>query len=85
KLAALAVIGNLNEEGRLTATVEDIARLAGVDPEIAEQARQIVLSLDPVGCGALTVNECLLAQLQAEGLGDSLAATLVRDHLEDLQ
>jgi len=85
KLAALAVIGNLNEEGRLTATVEDIARLAGVDPEIAEQARQIVMSLDPVGCGALTVNECLLAQLQAEGLGVSLAATLVRDHLEDLQ
>lgn len=85
KIAAVAIIGNLDEDGRLTASIEDIARLAGVTTETVENARRIVMSLDPVGCGALSVNECLLAQLEAEGLGDSLAARLVRDHLEDLQ
>lgn len=85
KSAAYAVIGNLDDDGRLTASVEDIARLSGVSPEVAEQARQIVMSLDPVGCGAFNVNECLLAQLESQGLGDSLAASLVRDHFEDLQ
>ncbi|HNU08233.1 MAG TPA: RNA polymerase factor sigma-54, partial [Pyrinomonadaceae bacterium] len=53
--------------------------------ETVEKARQIVLRLEPVGCGARNVKECLLAQLEAEGLADSLAAELVRDHLEDLQ
>jgi len=43
------------------------------------------MGLDPVGCGALSVQECLLAQLEANEDGDSLAAELVRNHLEDLQ
>jgi RNA polymerase sigma-54 factor len=38
-----------------------------------------------VGCGAFSVNECLYAQLQAAGEGDSLASELVIGHLEDLQ
>jgi RNA polymerase sigma-54 factor len=43
------------------------------------------MSLDPVGCGAVDVKECLLAQLEAKGEADSLTASLVRDHLPDLQ
>jgi len=44
-----------------------------------------VMKLEPVGCGALDVKECLLAQLEANGEVDSLAADLVQNHLEDLQ
>jgi RNA polymerase sigma-54 factor len=43
------------------------------------------MTLEPVGCGAIDVKECLLVQLAAKGQGDSLAADLVREHLEDLQ
>jgi RNA polymerase sigma-54 factor len=43
------------------------------------------MGLEPVGCGAIDVKECLLAQLEANGCGESLAAELVRNHLEDLQ
>ncbi len=42
------------------------------------------MNLDPVGCGAIDVKECLLVQLE-RGEGESLATELVRDHLEDLQ
>jgi RNA polymerase sigma-54 factor len=52
---------------------------------MVEKARRVVMGLEPVGCGALDVKECLLAQLEADGEGDSLAAELVREHLEDLQ
>lgn len=83
--AAVSVIGNLDEDGRLTATLEDIAALAECSQETAETARQIVLNLEPVGCGALDVKECLHAQLAANGQKDSLAARLVMNHLEDLQ
>lgn len=81
----VAVIGNLDADGRLTATVEELAEMCSCDLETVELARRTIMSLEPVGCGALDVKECLLAQLEAEGEADSLAAELVRDHLEDLQ
>lgn len=83
--AALNVIGNLDEDGRLMASIDDIATLSKCSVETAEESRQVVLSLEPVGCGASDVKECLLAQLAANGQADSLAAELVASHLEDLQ
>lgn len=83
--AALAVIGNLDEDGRLTVPDEEVASLARCSLEVAEKARQTVMNLEPVGCGATDVKECLLVQLSAKDMGDSLAADLVRLHLEDLQ
>jgi RNA polymerase sigma-54 factor len=84
--AAEAVIGNLDPDGRLNATNEEIAESEGLAGEQVERARQIVLRLDPVGCGARDVRECLLVQLEARGEADTLAAALIREHpLSDLQ
>lgn len=83
--AAICVIGNLDADGRLTTSIEEIASMAKCDIETAERARQIVLFLDPVGCGAFDVKDSLLAQLKVNGHGDSLAAKIVRDHFEDMQ
>lgn len=83
--AAGAVIGNLDADGRLNASVEEIAALCGGTLETVEEARKLVLWLDPVGCGALDVRECLLVQLDAAGHSESLATELVRKHFEDLQ
>ena len=81
----VSVIGNLDADGRLTASVEELARISETSEEMVHKARRAVMALEPVGCGALDVRECLLAQLEANEEGDSLAAELVRDHLEDLQ
>ena len=81
----ISVIGNLDADGRLTASVEELVRICDCTEETVEKARRIVMALEPVGCGALDVKECLLAQLESDGEGESLAAELVRDHLEDLQ
>ncbi|MGI8642361.1 MAG: RNA polymerase factor sigma-54, partial [Pyrinomonadaceae bacterium] len=83
--AAVCVIGNLNEDGRLTTSNEEIAEMCGCSVETVEKARQIVMRLEPVGCGARDVKECLLVQLESNGEGESLAAELVRNHLEDMQ
>jgi len=83
--AAICVIGNLNEDGRLTASNEEIAEMCGCSIETVERARQLVMGLEPVGCGARDVKECLLFQLEANGEGENLATELVRNHLEDLQ
>ncbi len=64
---------------------EEIAAQGGWSEEIVERARQLVMRLDPVGCGARDVRECLLTQLEVRGETDRLASRLIRDHLEDLQ
>lgn len=83
--AALCVIGNLDADGRLNATNEEICQMGGWTEEMVEKARQAVMQLEPIGCGARDYHECLLVQLAARGESDRLAARLVRDHFQDLQ
>ena len=67
------LIGNLNEDGYLTATDEELIRLGlGLlwsDPEegrcCLESARKLLYRLDPVGVGARDLRECLLLQIDA--------------------
>ncbi|HEX3557882.1 MAG TPA: RNA polymerase factor sigma-54 [Pyrinomonadaceae bacterium] len=87
------VIGNLDGDGRLNATNEEVAGPEGWTVEQVEQARQIVLHLDPVGCGARDARECLLTQISVEGCDDCprgaercMAAPLISEHpLSELQ
>jgi RNA polymerase sigma-54 factor len=83
--AAIGVIGNLNADGRLRATNEEIAAMENVSEDVVERARQEVMRLDPVGCGARDVKECLLVQLEVLGQSDRLAAKLISEHFADLQ
>ena len=82
---ATCVIGNLNADGRLTATNEEIAAMEKAPEELVERARQEVMRLDPVGCGAREVKECLLVQLEVMGESDRLAAKLISEHFAELQ
>jgi RNA polymerase sigma-54 factor len=83
--AAISVIGNLDADGRLNATNQEIAAMGGWTEEIVEKARQAVMHLDPIGCGARDVRECLLVQVEVKGESDRLASRLIADHLPDLQ
>ncbi len=83
--AAICVIGNLDADGRLNATNEEISAMGRWSEEAVEQARQTVMRLDPVGCGARDVRECLLVQLESRGESERLAAKLISEHLPDLQ
>ncbi len=83
--AAISVIGNLDADGRLNATNEEIAAMGGWSEETVEVARQAVMHLDPVGCGARDVRECLLVQLEVKGESERLAARLISEHLSELQ
>lgn len=57
------IIGNLNEDGYLTLSLAEIARDQRANMEEAEKALAIVQSLDPLGVGARTLEECLRLQL----------------------
>ena len=80
----IEIIGNLDDDGRLTVSVEEIAQLTESTLESVEVVRQIVMQLEPVGCGARNVQECLAIQLEVIGEGESIAANLVKNHFTDL-
>jgi RNA polymerase sigma-54 factor len=80
------IIGNVDGDGRLKISNNEIADELNCSLEKAEKARQLVLSFEPVGCGARNVQECLIAQLVAAGHEiDSLAVRIIANHFTDLQ
>jgi RNA polymerase sigma-54 factor len=83
--AAEAIIGNLNDEGFLDGTLEEIAAIGPWPIEVVKKALEIVQQLDPTGVGARDLQECLLLQLEYYGYGERLAAKMIRDHFSKLQ
>ncbi|HUL73917.1 MAG TPA: RNA polymerase factor sigma-54 [Vicinamibacterales bacterium] len=80
-----AIVGNIDEDGYLVASVNEIAALGNWDVAIVEKALEHVQSFDPIGVGARDLQECLLLQLRHLGLAGTPAEVLVRDHLRLLQ
>ncbi len=70
--AAELIVGNLNEDGYLSATDReladslDIAIAAADKTELIDLARDLVAQLDPIGIGARDLRECLLRQIAAQ-------------------
>ncbi|MDR2945982.1 MAG: RNA polymerase factor sigma-54 [Candidatus Adiutrix sp.] len=76
-----AVIGNLNDDGYLAATLEEMARETQSSPEEMADVLARIQELDPPGIAARDLPECLLLQLTRLELDDSLAAEICRRHL----
>lgn len=84
-LAAAEIIGNLDDAGYLHAEIEDICVATGVPEETAIKALERVQRFDPVGVACRNLQECLLLQLERLEQGDSLAATILREHIDNLE
>ena len=80
-----AIVQNLDEDGLLRVTLEDVAAMGPWPMEAVEQALALVQSLDPPGVAARSLTECLRIQLRVLGLEDSPADVMVRDHMKQLQ
>ncbi len=83
--AAYSIIGNLNEDGYLTATIEEIAETGGHTKEDVEQALKLVQDLDPPGVAARDLRECLLLQLRMVATSSPMAGRIVSEHLDKVQ
>ena len=83
--AAEEVIGNIDDDGYLRATVEEMAAAAGTTVPGMEQAVAVVQGFDPAGVGARDLRECLLIQVRSLGLAGTVIEKIVRDHLPDLE
>jgi RNA polymerase sigma-54 factor len=79
------IVGNINEDGYLQVSVEEIAESLGVEEEEVEKALETVQALDPLGVGARDLQECLLLQIRGLELEDTLAERLIEDYLTLLE
>lgn len=85
KEIATEIIGNLDDRGYLRGvTAEEIALQLDTDVELVEEVIETFLTFDPIGVGARTLSECLLAQCQFYGLADEIQR-LITHHLDDLE
>ena len=79
------IIGNLDENGYLTATLEEIAQSGNYSMDDVEEAVAMVQEFDPPGVGARDLTECLVLQLKVIDPKNTLAQQIVTDHLKLLQ
>ena len=80
-----AIVGNLNEDGYLVASIDEIASMGPWPAADVERALDLVRTLDPPGVAARTLQECLLLQIRRRGLGGTPCETIVREHLDLLE
>ncbi len=79
------IIGNLDEDGYLKATVEEIGRQAGAEEELVARALAKIQQLDPAGVAARDLRECLALQFVALELDDPLVFAIIDQYLNLLQ
>ncbi len=80
-----AIVGNLDDDGYLVASVDEIAAMGEWSVADVERALQHVQTFDPIGVAARDLQECLTLQLRHLGLGGTITEKIVTDHLKLLQ
>ena len=80
-----AIVGNLDDDGYLVASFEELAAMGSWPVATVEQALTLVQSFDPTGVAARDLQECLLLQLRHVGLAGTPTEKIVTEHLRLLQ
>jgi len=80
-----AIIGNLDDDGYLVASVEEIAAMGDWPVAEVEKALQHIQTFDPRGVAARDLQECLWLQLKFLGLEGTATEKIVTEHLKLLQ
>ncbi|MEO6324007.1 MAG: RNA polymerase factor sigma-54 [Thermoanaerobaculia bacterium] len=78
------LIGNVDPDGYLRMTLDEVVEGAPCTPEIGERAIALLQSFDPVGVGARNLAECLLIQARAANVATPLLIDIVTNRINDL-
>ena len=79
------IIGNLNKDGYLDLSDDELTRMSGALPQKVEQVLSAMQTFDPAGVCARNLNECLLIQADNLDLKDTLVTRIITDHLNHLE
>ena len=79
---ATLLVGNLNEDGYLAATPEEVADEADAETAEVIEMLHLLQTLDPPGVGARDLAECLRLQLARRGMGQGAAVRIADGYLD---
>ncbi|HAU31528.1 MAG: RNA polymerase, sigma 54 subunit, RpoN [Desulfotomaculum sp. 46_296] len=84
RLIGRYLIGNLDENGYLQVSVDEVAASLKVNREEVEETLKIIQNFDPAGIGARNLQECLLIQVRQLNIKDELLENVIMYHLPEL-
>ncbi len=84
KVASL-IVGNLNKDGFLDVTVEEISVMSDTPVEEVEAILSKMQTFDPIGVCARDLKECLLIQARHFDFEDTIITDIIGNHLHDLE
>lgn len=82
KKIAEQIVGNIDADGYLKTSVEEIATVLAIPKEEVQGVLEKIHQLDPPGIGARSLQEALVIQLERRGTRAALVAEMVRNHLD---
>ena len=83
-VVAEVIIGNIDENGFLQASLEELMEASGKDADVVDEVLSVLRSFEPAGVGASDLRECLLLQLERIGKIDSLEHRVIDKHMDAL-
>jgi RNA polymerase sigma-54 factor len=79
------IIGNLDGDGYLRVTLEEIAEATSASEADAQGALELIQSFDPPGVASRDLKECLLVQVRQLDMDSKLVEMMIQDYLPLLQ
>ena len=84
KIASL-IVGNLNRNGFLDISIEEIAAAANTSTEKIEEVLALLQTFDPVGVCAKNLQDSLLIQAKHFKCDNDIVCSIIKDHISNLE
>jgi RNA polymerase sigma-54 factor len=85
KEIGLYIIGNLDSDGYLKTSIEEIVQVTGYPEPVVLEALSQIQKFDPVGVAARDTRECLLIQALFQNLEGTVVEKIILDHMHKLE
>ena len=85
KEIGIHIIGNLDDDGYLKISIEEISQTTGHIREEVTGTLSLIQKFDPVGVAARDTRECLLIQAGFQDLGGPLVEKIILEHMDRLE
>jgi len=79
------IIGNLNRDGYLDTSIEEISRLSNTSVETVTELLSVMQTFDPIGICARDLEECLLIQAKHYHIDNTIVTRIIKHHLKELE
>jgi RNA polymerase sigma-54 factor len=85
KEIGIFIIGNLDEDGYLTVSAEEISQTTASPLDQVLETLAVIQNFDPVGVAARDTRECLLIQARFQTLGGTVVEKIILEHMDKLE